>query len=255
MDLATIVGIIGAFVLIIGAIIAAGSPLVAFFDIPSILIVIGGTTMCCLVCERMVHVKNAMKVAANAFQAKELNVHDTIIRIVELSNIARREGVLALENQEVDDAFLAKGMRMAADGLPQDEIRDTLSAELVSMKERHTRGQDFFKFIAGTAPSMGMIGTLIGLVAMLRSLDDPSTIGPAMAVALLTTMYGAVIAFVVAAPIAEKLDRRTKEETMNMIVVIDGIESIVKGMNANIIKEKLEARIAPGDRNTDEQAA
>ena len=238
MDIGTVIGIIGTFALIIIAILL-GSPLDAFVDIPSVVIVFGGTITVSMVCESLPNVLAAGKVAKNAFFTEASDVTATIEKIVELSNIARREGVLALENQQVEDPFLGKGMRMAADGLPQDEIRDTLTAELISMKQRHERGRNLFKFMAGTAPSMGMIGTLVGLVSMLRALDDPASIGPAMAVALLTTMYGAILAFVVCGPIAEKLDRRSQEEAANMIVVIDGIESIVKGLNANIIKDKL----------------
>jgi chemotaxis protein MotA len=123
------------------------------------------------------------------------------------------------------------------------------------MKQRHTRGQKLFKFMGSTAPAMGMIGTLIGLVQMLQNLSDPSSIGPAMAVALLTTFYGAVVAFVVCNPMAEKLERRTSEETANMTVVIEGVDSIVKGHNASVIKEKLEARLAPGQRTQEAEAA
>jgi len=179
----------------------------------------------------------------------------TIQLIVQLSNTARREGILALESIEVEDEFLAKGIRLAVDGLPREEIRETLTVEMVAMKQRHTRGQKLFKFMGTTAPSMGMIGTLIGLVQMLQTLDDPASIGPAMAVALLTTLYGAVMAFVVCNPIAEKLERRTADESANMTVVIEGVDGIVKGHNAAVIKDKLTARLAPGERPTDEKEA
>jgi len=255
VDIATIVGIVLCFGLIIGSILMGGS-ITAFVDIPSVLIVFGGTIACTLTMERLERVLGAFKVAMNAIRAgKTASVSETIKRIVELSAIARREGVLALENETVDDEFLAKGVRMAVDGMAEEEILATLQAELVAMKERHSRGQKLFKFMTATAPSMGMIGTLIGLVQMLQTLDDPSSIGPAMAVALLTTMYGAILAFVVCGPIAEKLGLRSKEEAARMTVVIEGIASIVKGQNAAIIQEKLEARLAPQEREGQEKKA
>ncbi len=253
MDKGTVIGMVLGFGLVIGSILL-GSGLGAFIDIPSLLIVVGGTIAATLTAESMSRVKGAMKVAKNAFREPAGDAVATIQRIIELSTIARREGVLALENQTVDDPFLAKGVRMAVDGLPDEEIRATLSAELISMKARHSRGQDLFKFMAATAPSMGMIGTLIGLVQMLQSLSDPAAIGPSMAVALLTTMYGAILAFMVFGPIAEKLDRYGREETLNMSVVIEGVEAIVKGQNAMVIKDKLEARLPPDSRATDQAA-
>ncbi|MFK7988488.1 MAG: motility protein A [Sandaracinaceae bacterium] len=255
MDIATLIGIVLGFGLIIGSILIGGS-LGAFIDIPSLLIVIGGTIAATLIMERLQHVLGAVKVAMNAFKGgKTVSTSDTIKRIVELSAIARREGVLALEKEEVEDVFLAKGIRMAVDGMPEEEIVHTLQAELVSMKDRHSRGKNLFKFMSATAPSMGMIGTLIGLVQMLQSLDDPASIGPAMAVALLTTMYGAVVAFLVTGPIADKLGLRSKEEAARMVVIIEGIQSIVRGQNATIIQEKLEARLAPAERESEEKKA
>lgn len=253
LDIATLIGLVVCMGLILGSILMGGS-LGAFIDVPSILIVFGGTIACTLTMERLERVLGAFKVAMNAIRAgKSASASETIKRIVELSAIARREGVLALENEQIDDEFLAKGVRMAVDGMAEEEIIKTLEAELVAMKERHSRGQKLFKFMTATAPSMGMIGTLIGLVQMLQSLDDPSSIGPAMAVALLTTMYGAILAFVLCGPIAEKLGLRSKEESARMVVVIEGIQSIVKGQNATIIQEKLEARLAPTER--EEKAA
>lgn len=254
MDLATLAGIVLGFGLIIGSILIGGS-ITAFIDVPSILIVVGGTLACTLIMERVERVLGGFKVAMNAIKGgKTASASESIRRIVELSSVARREGVLALEKEEIEDEFLSKGVRMAVDGMPEEEIVHTMRAELMSMRERHTRGQKLFKFMSSTAPSMGMIGTLIGLVQMLQSLDDPSSIGPAMAVALLTTMYGAIMAFVVCGPIAEKLALRSKEESSRMMVIIEGIQSIVKGQNAAIIQEKLEARLSPTERE-EKQAA
>ncbi|MEM7449039.1 MAG: motility protein A [Myxococcota bacterium] len=254
MDIGTVLGIVIGFGLVIGSILMGGQAS-SYIDIPSFATVLGGTIGATLMAESMPKVLGAFKVAKNAFRKPAGDAPSTIEVIVRLSNIARREGVLALENEKVEDEFLAKGVRMAVDGLPQEEIRDTLTAELIAMKQRHIRGQKLFKFMAATAPSMGMIGTLIGLVAMLASMDDPSSIGPAMAMALLTTLYGAIFAFMIFTPIAEKLERYTGEETANMVVVIEGIDSIVKGYNAMIIKDKLEARLSPDDRKAGDDAA
>ncbi|MDD9932168.1 MAG: MotA/TolQ/ExbB proton channel family protein [Myxococcales bacterium] len=247
MDIATPIGIVVGFGLIVGAILVGGS-LSSYIDIPSLLIVVGGTVAATLICEKLPNLLGAVGVVKNAFRFPPGDAVATIAKIIELSNIARREGVLALENQKIEDPFLAKAVRKAVDGLPQDEIQDGLTAELVAMKQRHQRGQKLFRFMGTTAPSMGMIGTLIGLVQMLQTLDDPAAIGPAMAVALLTTMYGAILAFLVFNPLAEKLERKSAEESANMAVVIAGIESILKGHNAMIIKDKLEARLSPKER-------
>lgn len=253
MDISTISGLfLGAF-LVLGSILIGGS-LMAFVDVAGGMIVFGGTVAATLVSETLGQCIGSIKVALNAFRGGGNDSSATIEKIVELSSIARREGILALENQQIDDVFFAKALRMAVDGTSPDEIRETLGSEVTSMKARHTRGSKLFKFMASSAPSMGMIGTLIGLVQMLGSLDDPASIGPAMAVALLTTLYGAVLAFLVFGPIAAKLERRSIEEAAHMTSVLDGIESIVKGQKAQMIRDKLEARLPPADRAEKEAA-
>jgi chemotaxis protein MotA len=247
VDIATVIGLVAGLGLIAGSILLNGS-LGAFIDIPSVLIVLGGTVACTLISESLGQVLSAAKVAMNAFFNKAPNPVKTIELIAELAAAARRDGILALESVQIDDRFLAKGVRLAVDGIAPEEIKSSMIGEYVSLKGRHKRGQKLFRFMCGTAPAMGMIGTLIGLVQMLQSLDDPSSIGPAMAVALLTTMYGAILAFVICAPIADKLETRTKEETENMQIVMEGIEGILKGENPKLIKEKLEGYLAPKQR-------
>lgn len=254
MDIATPIGIVAGFALI-GISMFLGGSMSAYFDIPSIIIVVGGTIAATLISEKLPNVIGAMKVARNAFRMPAGDLNVTIATILRLSKVARKDGLLALEKETFEDPFLAKAVRMAVDGLPAEEIRETLSAELLEMKKRHQRGQKLFRFMGATAPAMGMIGTLVGLVAMLRSLEDPSAIGPAMAVALLTTLYGAVIAFLLCNPIAEKLERYTAEESANMVVTIEGVDSIVKGLNAMVIKEKLNARLSPKQREADSAEA
>lgn len=254
MDLATVIGLVVGCALIVGSILMGGA-LEAFIHPQSMMIVFGGTIAATLTMESMSQVLATMKIAKNAFVIKGGDVTETVEQIVELSGLARRASILELENVQIEDEFLAKGIRMAVDGVPKEQIEEILAAEMVCMKQRHLRGQKLFKFMAATAPSMGMIGTLIGLVMMLRSLDDPATIGPSMAVALLTTFYGAFIAFVVCTPIALKLERRTQEESAHMKVVIEGVGSIVLGLNPARVKERLQAFVDPNLRTTGKKEA
>ena len=184
----------------------------------------------------------------NAFFDKSTDSSKLVPMIIDLATKARKDGVVSLENEPIDDPFIARGVRLGADGLSPEMVKATLTAELISLKDRHERGHRIFRFMAATAPSMGMIGTLVGLVQMLRTLDDPDKIGPSMAVALLTTMYGAILAFVVFNPIAEKLSNRTIEEVAVKKLAIAGIESILKGDNTLVIQSKLDAYLAPTQR-------
>ena len=252
MDLGTLFGILAAFGLILGSMMMGGS-IMMFVNVPSILIVILGTIAATLVANPMKLVFSAFKVAGNAFFDRTPSASETSARLQELAAKVRREGILILESEEVSDTFLNKAIRLAVDGVPPETIGLTLRAEMASMKKRHTNGQQIFKFMTATAPAMGMIGTLIGLVQMLQNLSDPSSIGPAMAVAMLTTLYGAVIANVVCGPIAAKLAGRTKVEAANMIVIIEGIDGIVRGENAMIIKERVESHLDPQHRGSDEK--
>lgn len=250
MDIATIIGIVLGFGLVIGSILL-GSSLWAFINIPGLLIVVGGTFAAALIAEKMSVFVGAAKVAMNAFLHKAVELDQTIKRLLELSVVVRKEGLLALEGQEIDDAFMAKGVRLAVDGLPVDEVKSALRGEMHNLRQRHKQGQKLFRFMGSTAPAMGMVGTLIGLVQMLQVMDDPSSIGPAMAVALLTTFYGAVLAFLLFNPIADKLETRTKDESQNMAVVLAGIESILKAENPRIVQERLEAFLAPKERTVE----
>ena len=175
--------------------------------------------------------------------------------ITELATAARKDGILALEKMTVEDKFLAKGVRLAVDGIAPEEIKSSLIGELISLKQRHKRGQKLFRFMSGTAPSMGMIGTLIGLVQMLQALDDPAAIGPSMAVALLTTFYGSFLSNVIFLPIATKLEQRKKEETLLREVMIEGIVAIQNGDKPQMVKEKLKAFLSPGARLALDEAA
>ncbi len=251
VDIASAVGFVLGMGLVLVSIVM-GSPLSAFFNVPGLAIVVGGTIATVFMAEGMKQVIAAGKVGGKAFFGSAPDVNATIAKIAELAVVVRKEGLLALENQEITDPFLAKGVRLAVDGIPPEEVEATLAGEMATMKDRHKRGSALYKFAGANAPAMGMVGTLIGLVQMLQALDDPAAIGPAMAVALLTTFYGAVMAFMIFGPMAEKLDRRSEEEAENMKVVIIGLESILKGENGRIVKEKLEGRLSPKDRSEEE---
>jgi chemotaxis protein MotA len=187
-------------------------------------------------------------VLINAVFDIKSSIEETTNRLQEFAQKVRKEDLLSLENETITDPFMARAVRLAVDGVPVDTIRQTLEDEMKALKDRHESAQGIFQFMGDIAPAMGMIGTLIGLVQMLQNLDDPSSIGPAMAVAMLTTLYGSLIANLICIPITGKLKDRTKVENRNMRLVVEGIESIVKGENAMITKEKLEAFLAPFQR-------
>ena len=235
MDVATLVGIIGGFALIIVSILM-GSPITAFLNAPGLTIVIGGTMMATLIMQRLNVVLGAFKVAGKAF----------FIQSESPEGITKH--IVALEKEEIPNKFLARGIKMAVDGIQPEDIVSSLETDLTLLLRRHETGQRVFRFMGSTAPSMGMIGTLIGLVQMLRSLDDPANIGPAMAVALLTTFYGAVLAFLVFNPIAEKLKDRTEQEMLIKELIIDGIKGITKGLSPRVLDDRLVSFLAPAQR-------
>ena len=247
MDIATLIGLVSGFGLIIAA-MASGGALGSFVDVPSLMIVGGGTVAATLINESLKRVMGAVKVGLQAFFERKASPKETIETVVGLAAKARKEGLVSLENDEIADVFLARGVRLGVDGLDPEAVHGILKSELTTLKERHTRGQSIFKFMGATAPAMGMVGTLVGLVQMLKTLDDPSSIGPSMAIALLTTLYGAIIAFVICNPIASKLEHRTEEEVAQMNLAIAGVDSILKGENSMVIQSKLEAYLPPQER-------
>jgi chemotaxis protein MotA len=250
MDKATLTGLVLSSIVIAGSMLLGGS-IMMFVNVPSIVVVFGGTFAATLITDSFPVVLGAGKVAMNAILEKGTPADEALDVILRLAGVARANGVLALENEEVPPGFMEKALRLLCDGMAPEELSVTLQTEQVSMKSRHDRGVQVFTFMKDTAPSMGMIGTLIGLVQMLQTLDDPSAIGPAMAVALLTTMYGAIIAFLVCGPIADKLVRRTKEELKMMQLVTEGFVSIAKGDNPMVTREKLNSFLAPDVRKKD----
>jgi len=246
MDLATIVGLAAGAGLILAALIIGGAPL-AFVDVPSILIVVGGVTAVTFIMFPMRTVIGSIKVAIKAFREDTWNLDAIIDQMVSLSRLARTNGILALEDaeKEIQNPFLKKGIQLAVDGNEEELIRFIMATDVSFTQQRHAIGQKVFKQMGAMGPAFGMIGTLIGLVQMLRALDDPSSIGPAMAVALLTTFYGSLIANLVCLPIANKLEFRSKEEALAKQVVTEGIISIMQGANPKVLKDKLEAFVSP----------
>lgn len=253
MDLGTVIGLVAGTGLILTAILLGGS-LGAFIDVPSILIVIGGAISATLIRFTLGDVINSVSVAMNAFFAKAQKPSEIIEELVTLSNIARKEGLLKLEKQPVEDPFLKKAIMYCVDGHEAEFIQEVLEKEIDLTLDRHALGKGVFDGIGDAAPAFGMIGTLVGLVNMLGNMSDPASIGPAMAIALLTTMYGAILANLVALPIADKLKRRSQEEELNKRLVLEGVLGLQKGLNPRVLEELLKTFLPPKQRGTSEEA-
>ncbi|MCX7710675.1 MAG: motility protein A [Clostridia bacterium] len=246
MDKATLIGIISGIAMIIIPVIMGGGPM-AFFDLMSIFIVLGGGMAATLISYKLSEVTNIMKITAKAFKASETNPEDLIRLLVDLSQMARREGLLALEAQQekISDEFIKQSLMLVVDGMEAEVVKETMEMELDSISARHTTGQALFKTMASLFPAWGMIGTLIGLVQLLKSLSDPSKIGPAMAVALITTFYGSVLANLVCTPIANKLAIKSKEEILQKQLILAGVLSIQAGESPKILEQKLKTFLSP----------
>jgi len=246
MDIATIVGILSATGLVLGAIFM-GSGLNVFINIPSLCIVLGGTIGVTLIAYPLKDFLSVIKVVQKALFTKNISATELISKFTNFANKTRKEGILALESEikEVEDEFLKKGVQLSIDGLEPQQIQTILDTEIDFVRDRHKLGADIFTSMGTFAPAMGMIGTLIGLVQMLQSMDDPSSIGPAMAVALLTTFYGSLMANICCMPIAGKLKTRSREEMLTKEMTIQGIISLSNGDNPRILEQKLMAFLPP----------
>ncbi len=249
MDLATVIGLVAGMICIVVPIIMGGD-VTGFIDVKSIFIVLGGTIAGTLINYSLNQVIGVFKIVRNVFFQKPLDYSQMIVSLVGFADKARREGLLALEEDVdgVDDDFLKKGIQLVVDGTDPELVRNILETELSFIQDRHKAGAGILETMGALAPAFGMIGTLIGLVAMLASLDDPTTIGPSMAVALLTTLYGAVIANLLCIPTAGKLKVRSAEEMLLKEIMIEGILSIQSGDNPRIVEEKLKAFLDPQSR-------
>ncbi len=252
MDIATVIGLVFGTGILLSAIILGGSALM-FVNVPSILIVLGGTFATAFIRFSMVDVINSIKVALNAFFVKLSIPHDVIQEIVNLANIARKNGLIVLEQQHIEDNFLKKAIMYCVDGHEAEFIEEVLKKEVHLTVERHEIGQGVFKGMGDAAPAFGMIGTLVGLVQMLATMDDPASIGPSMAVALLTTLYGAILANLFFLPLADKLMLRSQEEERNRKLIIEGVLGILKGLNPRVMEEFLETFLPPKERGNNEE--
>jgi chemotaxis protein MotA len=249
VDLASLVGVLGAFGIVIMAMILGGD-ISMFVNVPSILIVVVGSMFAVLMKFELGQFLGAFKIAGKAFAFKLVKPEALIGEIVEMAGLARKGGLLSLEGKEVSDEFLGKGIQLLVDGHDPDVVRTLLSKEMKLASERHDTGITIFKAMGDVGPAMGMIGTLIGLVAMLANMDDPKSIGPAMAVALLTTLYGAMMATMLMLPIADKLTLRKAEEDTLKSMIIDALLAIQSGQNPRVIESMLQAYIQEGKRAT-----
>ncbi len=235
MDLATLIGLVGAFAFIIMAMVSSGG-IAIFIDVPSVLIVMVGSLFVVMMKFNLKQFLGAVKIAAKAFMFKLDKPEELIEQSVTMADAARKGGFLALEEAQISNSFMQKAVDMLVDGHDGDVVREALEKDIQLTEERHKAGISIFKALGDVAPAMGMIGTLIGLVAMLSNMDDPKSIGPAMAVALLTTLYGAVIANMVAIPIADKLALRMNEEMLNRNLIMDAVLAIQDGQNPRVIE-------------------
>ena len=253
MDLASIIGLIACLCLVIYAIVTGDDGVAAiqyFLDAPSAIITFGGAFCCVMASYNMSDFLNGLKSIKLIFKVPTVNTPQIIQKIIELSNVARKEGLLSLEEAaaDLDDAFLKKGILLIVDGTDPELVRAILETELSSIDGRHKSKIGFWQDVASMGPAWGMIGTLIGLILMLQKLSDPSSIGPSMAIALITTLYGSLLANWIATPVATKLKNNNDEEAMVKEIMIEGLLSIQAGENPRVIEEKLKSFLAPKDR-------
>ena len=254
MDLATLIGLFGAFAVVLTSIMLGGSA-GTFVNGPSLVVVLGGTVMVTMMKFSLGEFLGAASIAVKAFLHKPSSPEQLIEKAVELAKTARKGGLLALEDAEVPDDFMKNGLGLLIDGHPADVVRSMLMKDKNLTLQRHNNGQSIFKAIGDVGPAMGMIGTLIGLVQMLANMDDPKQIGPAMAVALLTTLYGAIIATMFALPIADKLGVRSREENVSKSLVIDALLGVQGGQNPRVIESMLETYLPKSKRTIEEDEA
>ncbi|MCK9443576.1 MAG: flagellar motor protein [Tissierellaceae bacterium] len=249
MDIATILGLVLGIVFVVGGILRSGD-LGSYIDIASVIITLGGTIAATLLAYPMKSIVGLRRVLQKAFFHKEVLASEIISEIITLANVARKEGLLSLEEygEKLDDEFLKKGIMLIVDGTDPELVRNILETELIFLEERHGQGQGIMEAMGGYAPAFGMIGTLIGLINMLQHMDDPSAIGPNMSVALVTTFYGSALANVFFLPLAQKLKIRSKSEVLIKELIVEGLLSIQAGENPRIIEEKLKTFIPPEQR-------
>jgi|TARA_B110000090_G_scaffold189847_1_gene221112 chemotaxis protein MotA len=244
MDIASLLGFIGAVGMILAAMIAGGG-IAPFVDNQSIMIVFGGTFFAVMYSATLPNFLSSFKAMMKVFKPGLPKLDETVVRMVELAGMARKDGMMALEGQPVPDKFFEKGMQMLVDGADEQKLIKQMNSEIASMKSRHAAVKDCVKAWVDLAPAMGMIGTLIGLVLMLGNMGDPKSIGPAMAVALLTTLYGAFVANVMFAPMVAKLEGATEFEISYRKSVLEGLRGIARSDSPRNIQDQMAATLPP----------
>ncbi|MBW1718196.1 MAG: motility protein A [Deltaproteobacteria bacterium] len=251
MDLGTLLGIVSGFGLVIIA-MSMGGGLGAFINAPSIMIVCGGTMGAVLINYPISDVLKVIKVAKNAFFSEKVKTEKITDMLIEMSKVSRREGILGLEKtvKDIKDPFFVKGMTLMIDGIEPAKLSELLDTEVEYIEERHRLGAEIFMTMGNFAPAMGMIGTLIGLVKMLMQMDDPSSIGPSMAVALITTFYGVILANLIFIPISGKLRTRSAQELATKQLIMSGVLSVQSGDNPRMLEQKLHSFLSPKERKT-----
>jgi chemotaxis protein MotA len=257
MDLGTIIGLAAGAALLLASILMA-SDVKSFIDFPSILMVGGGSICAALISFPVQHLFSVANITKKCFFTKAGDPRELIAQLVKYAETARRDGILALDSHldKIDDPFIVQGIQMAVDGTDPDLIEAIMMTDLEAVEARHADGKALFDNIGRFAPAFGMIGTLVGLVIMLKNMADPASIGPSMAIAVLTTLYGAVISNMFALPLAEKLARRSKEELLLKMIVIKGVMAIQSGDNPRIVDQKLRTFLPVRlRRGTDEKKA
>jgi len=251
----SVIGILaGVTFILLSIIIAAGVAGVSwFYDAPSIMITVGGSISATMISYPLDQFMAGIKTIKYIFKESQFSPQEVIDVIIDLANVARKDGLLALEDKasQTEDEFLKKGILLLVDGTHPDLVRGIIETELIFLEQRHKDSQAVWEQIGSMGPAWGMIGTLVGLVILLKNLDDPSTIGPSMAVALLTTFYGSVIANLIAIPTTTKLKCRSAQEILMKQIMIEGLLSILAGENPRIIEEKLKAFLAPALRSSE----
>jgi chemotaxis protein MotA len=258
MDIASLIGILlGVSLLVIAVMIAPGASFGAFVDYPSMMVVGGGSLAAVMICFPLKSFLNTIRVTKNVFFNKQEDLGELIEQLVSLAETARRDGLLALEGrlEEISNPFIVLGIQMAADGTRPEVIEDVMRTEMDAVATRHRNGRSVVDQMGRFAPAFGMIGTLIGLVIMLGNMDDPKAIGPGMAVALITTLYGAVCANIVFLPFAEKLGFINKHELLAMEIIIRGVLGIQSGDNPRVVEQKLSTFVPPRMRADAREAA
>ncbi|SRR5579884_857648 len=259
MDIGSILGLIMGFAFVAAAIMMHGS-LTDFVDVPGAMVAFGGSTSAILIAFPMHKVLSIFGIVKHVFLNKVPDPREEIKRFCEYAALARRDGLLGLEKQlqSVKDPFLKRGLEMVIDNTPHDKLEEVLHIELHGLEERHALGKKIFDQLGAMLPAFGMVGTLIGLIQMLHELDDPSKIGAGMAVAMVTTFYGAFVANMVYLPLANKLEARSKEEVKVRELMIHGLVALLEGEGPRAVEAKLNAFLAPKARKgiqTSEAAA